>query len=61
MPDPSDKHPFDTTAKPASSPSTDSTIPAASWQPELGRAPEWVSTLSDKENEFDLLQGMRQA
>ncbi|MBY6310181.1 FHA domain-containing protein [Alcaligenes faecalis] len=61
MPDPSDKHPFDTTAKPARSPSTDSTIPAASWLPELGRAPEWVSTLSDKENEFDLLQGMRQA
>ncbi|MFA1604548.1 hypothetical protein ACDW82_12945 [Alcaligenes faecalis] len=61
MPDPSDKHPFDTAAKPASSPSTDSTIPAASWQPELGRTPEWVSTLSDKENEFDLLQGMRQA
>lgn len=61
MPAPSDKHPFDTAAKPASSPSTDSTIPAASWQPELGHAPEWVSTLSDKENEFDLLQGMRQA
>lgn len=61
MPAPSDKHPFDTAAKPASSPSTDSTILAASWQPELGRAPEWVSTLSDKENEFDLLQGMRQA
>ncbi|WP_336973506.1 hypothetical protein [Alcaligenes sp. PF14] len=61
MPAPSDKHPFDTAAKPSSSPSTDSTIPAASWQPDLGRAPEWVSTLSDKENEFDLLQGMRQA
>lgn len=61
MPAPSDKHPFDTAAKPANSTSTDSTIPAASWQPELGRAPEWVSTLSDKENEFDLLQGVRQA
>ena len=61
MPDPSDKHPFDTESKPARSPSTDSTIPAVSWQPELGHAPEWVSTLSDKENELDLLQGMRQA
>ena len=61
MPAPSDKHPFDTAAEPANSPSTDSTIRAASWQPELGRAPEWVSTLSDKEDEFDLLQGVRQA
>lgn len=61
MPAPSDKHPFDTPAKPASSASADSTISATSWQPELGRAPEWVSTLSDQENELDFLQGMRQA
>ncbi len=61
MPAPSDKHPFDTPAKAANTHSTDSTIPAASWQAELGRAPEWVSTLSNQENEFDLLQGTRRA
>lgn len=60
MPTPSDKHPFDTPAKAADLPSTDSSIPAASWQPELGRAPEWISTLSKQDNEFDLLQGTRQ-
>lgn len=58
---PSDKHPFEAPAKPVASSGIDSNIPAASWQPELGHAPEWVSTLSDKENEFDLLQGVRQA
>lgn len=61
MPAPSDKHPFEAAAQPGRSTSTDSPIPAVSWQPELGHAPEWVSTLSDKENAFDLLQGMRQA
>lgn len=52
MPAPTDRHPFARPAAPDRPLAPDSLLRTQHWQPELGQAPEWVSTLPDTDRDL---------